>query len=127
MNTKSTIANCLRAGAVFGGCLLMALLLPLVGFALNSNILFFAPQYLFPYSGFVVHQAFGSRAVFSHCTAVVLVFVQWGLAAAGFAWFARRISTRGAVLGASGTILLIAIAVNLAFGLFGITVELDGP
>jgi hypothetical protein len=74
-----------------------------------------------------VQQTFGSKAVFSHGTAAVLVFVQWGLAAAGYAWFARRVSMRWAILAASGTILLIAIAGNVAFGLFGITVELDGP
>jgi len=111
---------------VFGACLLFAFMLPFLGFALRSNLLFFAPQYLFPYGGFVIPQPFGSKAVFSHSVAVLLSVMQWGVATVGFAWFARRVPARYAVFAAVVAIVLIAIAVNVAFGLFGITVELDG-
>jgi hypothetical protein len=128
MNTNvATASHSFRAGAVFGGCLLLAFLLPLLGFVLRSNLLFFAPQYLFPYNGFVVRQAFGSRAIFSQPIAILLSFVQWSLATAGFAWFARRVPARYAFPAAIAAIVLIGVGVNLAFGLFGITVELDGP
>ena len=112
---------------MFVVCLLMMFLLPFIGFFLNSNLLFFAPQWLFPYDGFVVRAADGSHTVFSHHAALVLTLFQWGLASIGFAWFARRVPFRYAILAAVVVIVLIGIATNVAFGLFGVTVELDGP
>jgi hypothetical protein len=117
----------LRAGVVFGACLLAVFLLPLIGVFLNSNLLFFAPQWLFPYDGFVTREPNRSRAVFGHHIALVLTFVQWGFVSIGFAWFARRVSFGYTILVAVVAIILIGIATNIAFGLFGVTVELDGP
>jgi hypothetical protein len=128
MDARATTKNhYLRAAVVFGACLLVVFLLPFIGFFLNSNLLFFAPQWLFPYDGFVVREPNLSRAVFGHHVALVLTFVQWGLASIGFAWFARRISFGYTILAAVVAIAVIGIATNVAFGLFGVTVELDGP
>ena len=128
MDTRATPKNhYLRAAVVFGACLLVVFLLPIVGLFLNSSFLFFGPQWLFPYDGFVVREPNLSRAVFGNHVALVLTFVQWGLASVGFAWFARRISIGYTILAAVAAIVIIGIAVNVVFGLFGVTVELDGP
>jgi hypothetical protein len=108
---------------VFAACLLVVFLLPYVGFFLNSSLLFFAPQMLFPYEGLVVRK----RAVFSHHVALWLAFLQWSLAAAGFAWLARRMSIGHVILAAIGMIVIIGIITNVVFALFGASVELDGP
>ena len=127
MNSSvKTATQCLRTGLLFGGCLALAFLLPWLGIFLGWGSLFFVPQYLFPYHGFVIHQPQGSTAVFSHTVAFLLSFIQWGLAAAGFAWFARRLPTPYAIIAAVATVVLIGVVVNLAFGLFGVAVELDG-
>jgi hypothetical protein len=125
MNANATtMRQCLSAGLLFGGCLLAAMLLPYAGFALNSGGLFFAPQYLFPYGGFVEPR---EKAVFSHSIALLLNVLQWCLATAGFAWFARRLPPGLRFLAALATIVLVGLVVNLGFGAFGVTVELDGP
>src|SRR5260221_3781035 len=128
MQARATTKNhYLRAAVVFGACLLFVFLLPFIGFFLNSNLLFFAPQWLFPYDCFVVREPNLSRAVFGHHVALVLTFIQWGLASIGFARFARRVSFGYTILAAVVVIAIIGIATNVAFGLFGVTVELDGP
>ena len=128
MNPSTTTARrCLRAGLLFGGCLLGVVILPFAGFVFNSEALLFAPQYLFPYNGFVIRQASGSQAVFASSTALLLNVVQWGFAATGFTWFARHLSIRNGPLAAATTILVIGALVDLGFSLFGVTLELDGP
>lgn len=103
------------------------MVLPVLGFALNSSLLFFAPQYLFPYNGLVIERYHESHAVFSASAAVVLNILQWSIIGIGFTWFARRLSIRYGLLAATATIVLIALLINVAFGLLGMSLELDGP
>jgi len=128
MQTDITTKNhYFRAAAVFVSCLLGVFLLPVLGMYLNSNLLFFAPQFLFPYEGFVVREASSSHAVFGHPVALLLTFFHWGLASVAFACFARRLTVGYAIVASIAAIIIIGVAINVAFGLFGVTVELDGP
>jgi hypothetical protein len=129
MHIETTIkGHYLRAGVVFGACLLVvAFFLPYIGLFLNLGLLFFVPQYLFPYENFIVRESGNSRAFSSHAVALTLTFLQWGLALVGFSWFARHLSIRRAILAAFAVIVIIGIITNAAFGLFGVQVELDGP
>ena len=123
-----------RAAGVFAACLLAVPGLPFIAIYAPSvlpttltNLLFFSTQLLFPYEGLVARDASGSHAVFSHGLGTTLTFVHWGLVAAAFTWAARRVPLRYAIVAAITTIVLVGVATHLVFGLFGVSVELDGP
>lgn len=92
-----------------------------------TNYFFFSTQIIFPYEGFVTRAPSGSLTVFSHDVAWTLTFVHWGLIAAAFTWVARRVPMPYIIVAAIATIVLMGIATHLIFGLFGVSVELDGP
>ena len=119
---------------MFAGCLLALFVLPFVAICAHAvlpttigNLLFFSPQLLFPYAGLVTPDASGSHAVFSQGAANALVILHWGMVAAAFAWAARRMPVRYSLIAAIATIVGVGIATHVIFGMFGVTVELDGP
>ena len=123
-----------RAASVFAVCLAAVFCLPFIAIYAHSvlpniltNYFFFSTQLLFPYEGLVTRDPSGSHAVFSQGVARTLTFVHWGLIAAAFTWVARRVSMRYIFVAATATIVLVGIATHLIFGLFGVSVELDGP
>ena len=123
-----------RAASVFAACLAAVFGLPFIASHAHSvlpnfltNYFFFSTQLLFPYEGLVTRDPSGSHAVFSRGVAWTLTFVHWGLIAAAFTWVARRVSIRYIVVAAIATIVLVGIATHLVFGVFGVSVELDGP
>jgi len=128
------INHSLRAAGVFVACLLAVFALPFIAIYGHSmlpttlvNLLFFSTQLLFPYESLVVSSRAGTHLVFSHGVGRVLTFTQWGLIAAAFAWVARRAPTRYSIIAAIATIVLAGIATHIVFGVFGVSVELDGP
>lgn len=123
-----------QAAGVFAACLLTVFAGPFIAIYTHSvlpgaltNYLFFGPQFLFPYEGLVVRSANDSRLVFSHSVGLILAFLHWGIVTGLFAWAARRIPLRYTILSAVATILVVGVAMHVAFGVFGISVELDGP
>jgi hypothetical protein len=96
MDTDTTIKNhYVRSAVVFVACLGASFLIPYFAVFLNSSLLFFAPQILFPYRDYV--DAI-KEPVFSHHVALLLTFLQWVLVTASFAWLARRMSLRRTML-----------------------------
>jgi hypothetical protein len=125
MDTDTTIKNhYVRSAVVFVACLGASFLIPYFAVFLNSSLLFFAPQILFPYRDYV--DAI-KEPVFSHHVALLLTFLQWVLATASFAWLARRMSLRRTMLAAILMIAVVGCAMYAAFALFGVSLELDGP
>jgi hypothetical protein len=119
---------------VFAGCLLGVFVLPFIAIYAHSvlpttvgNLFFFSTQLLFPYGGLVTRDASGSHAVFSQGAANALIILHWGLIAAAFAWATRRMPIRYSMIVAVVTIVGVGIATHVIFGIFGATVELDGP
>ena len=128
MHSKATAENhYLRAAVVFGACLFLVFLLPAIGLFLNSELLFFAPQHLFPYHALVVMPEHDSRLVFSPRIASLITILQWVLAAGGFVRFARRLSFVRVTIAAIATIMVVGIVAHVAFAVFGVSVSLDGP
>jgi len=122
-----------RAAGVFAACLLAVFGLPFIAIYAHSvlpstltNHLFFSTQLLFPYEGLVTRDASGSHAIFGHGLGTTLTFAHWGFAIA-FTWAARRVPLHYAVVAAIATIVLVGVATHIVFGLFGVSVELDGP
>ena len=123
-----------RAAAVFVGCLAAVLVLPFIAIFAHSvlprilaNLLFFSTQLLFPYEGLVVSTSTGSHFVFSHGVGRMLTFIHWSLIAVAFTWLTRRLPMSHTIVAAVATIVLVGIATHLVFGLFDVSVELDGP
>ena len=92
-----------------------------------TYLFFFSTQLLFPYEGLVTRDTSGSHFVFSHRVGLLITFIHWGLIAGAFTWVARRLPMRHAIFAAIGTIVLVGIATHVVFGVFGVSVELDGP
>jgi hypothetical protein len=130
----STTAQHLRAGAVFGACVLATFLFPFVAIRgqwslprLIENTLFFFPQIMCPYYGFVIPQPFQTRGLFSDSTALLLSIGQWVLFMVLFALLARRVKMRYLIPVSFAAVIFLAFAVPFLFSLFGVTLELDGP
>ncbi len=117
----------LRNTVVFAACLAAVFVLPFIGWALNSELLFFAPQLLFPYNALVVFEAGHSRSVLGDAVARLLNVAQWVMVAAAFVWFGRRLSFGRAVLLSAATIIAVGFITRLGLRAFGIGVSLDGP
>ena len=134
MNPNAPWLGWLKAGGIFLVCLFASCLLPIVavyghaflprGF---SNILFFFPQMAFPFDSVVVDSASGQQTVFSHRTSWILSVVQWGLLTVGFAWLARPLKIRYALLVAAVVIVTATFGTYYGVKMFGATVALDGP
>jgi len=123
-----------RAASVFLACLASVFAGPFIAIYAHSvlpsgltNFLFFGPQLLFPYESLVVRSPNNSRLVFSHSVGLILTFVHWGIVTGLFAWAARRSTLRYTIPSAVATILVVGVAMHVAFGVFGVSVELDGP
>jgi hypothetical protein len=128
MNTDASPKNHYRrAIVVFAGCLLMVFVLPVIGIFLNSSLLFFTPQLLFPYDALVVREAYDSRAVFGRQTGLLLNSLHWSLVAGCFVWLARRLSVGQAILSAVAMLVIVGVLTNIGFSLFGVSIDFDGP
>ena len=127
MQTETTTNHYLRAAVVFGACLMAVFLLPFIGLFLNSSVLFFAPQFLFPFDSLVVRGADSSRAVFSHHVALALTWFEWGFAAIGLFGLPGEFQFVTRFLPQLPLLSFWALPTNVAFRLFGVMVELDGP
>jgi hypothetical protein len=127
MPTIFTEKSYVRPAVVFAACLLATLLLPLPGMWLSAELLFFAPQLLFPYGTLVTpHQYHGER-VLSENGALLMHMLQWGLAGACFVFLGKRLKVVYAVLAGVLWIALVGFTTNLIFGCLGMSVQLDGP
>jgi hypothetical protein len=129
-----SIRQLVGTAGIFVACLFAVFAGPVVGLYGHSlmpndlsNFLFFGPQLLFPYESLVVPSPQGSRPVFSHGTGLTLTLLHWAVITLVFAAVARRLSPRYRIVAAAATILVVGIGMQVAFSLFGVSVELDGP
>jgi hypothetical protein len=99
--------------------------MPFVGLCLRSEILCFAPQYLFPYEELHVKGKYGSLPVLRREEAMLLNVLQWGLAAVGFAVKGRYLKTVHLLLAAFVFIALVGLVTNLALVALGLSVVLE--
>jgi hypothetical protein len=117
----------LRNVVIFAACLAAVFVLPFIALILNSDLLFFAPQLLFPYDALVVSEDGHSRSILSDAAARPLNVAQWVVPAAAFIYYGRRLSFGRAVLLSAATIVAVGLVTQFVLRAFSIGVSLDGP
>jgi hypothetical protein len=102
-------------------------MLPLPGLRVPCNVLFFLPQLMLPFFGAVRTSASGSTLAFSAAAQYALSAGLWGSVLIGFMFFAWRCRVRRLLWLAPVVILAVTSIANVALGVAGAGVQLEGP
>jgi len=97
------------------------------GMRIPLNLLFFLPQWMFPFFGAVRRSPYESTAVFSSAAQYWLSAGLWTSVAIAYARFARGCRLSRLVWLSPVVIVCVTLLVNAVLGLGGAGVELDGP
>jgi len=124
-----------RGVGVMTACLLATFAFPLIagitsGFLPKSvsNLFFFLSQFIFPYDMLVVSGKFPLSQAFRSGTALALNIFNWGSVSLLFAWYFQKTEKLNLLfLWAAIMVFLVAIAMQIMFGILGLEILLEGP
>jgi hypothetical protein len=92
-----------------------------------ANFAFFAPQYLFSFGQIVRPVEGGFASLFNDQVAGLACLLLWSAATIAFGLLARRAPRRVSFLLAPLALVLVTAGFHLVAGVFGYTLQLDGP
>ncbi len=124
-----------RGVSVITVCLLATFAFPLVAlitaglFPVSvSNLFIFLSQFIFPYDMLVVSGRSPLSKAFHPGTALALNLFNWGGISLLFAWYFQKTKKLNYLfLWAAITVFLVTIAMQIAFGILGLEMLLEGP
>ena len=124
-----------RGVSVLTACLLVTFAFPLIAMITAgllptsvSNLFFFLSQFIFPYDMLVVSGRFPLSKAFHPGTALALNIFNWVGISLLFAWYFQKTEKLNYLfLWAAITVFLVTIAMQIAFGILGLEMLLEGP